>query len=384
MLPKHFRLPLPFGFISLLAIGLSGCHTSLNHIEDVEYIALAPSVSTSNFSTSSPTEIYSAPTKDTTPTVSMPPDAASENIVPSIKQDTVTVDDFANAISDADFILLGELHGTKEHHQLQHAVLEILIEHQKKPALVFEMFDQEQAALIDAVVSRPKVSAGDLARAVDWKKSGWPEWRYYRPLVRTALDNDLEIVAGNLSRKDAFSAVKKIAAGEAPDSLIPAHLNTMGLENPLPNKDFEKLKALLDHTHHSAGHEQQTSSETKNPAKKPNEKERHEEAAKDTLEESERSDHAKRFANGMYFAQRLRDATLASNMLGLNADTVVLIAGRQHTRQDYGVPHYIRLSQTDKKIISIAFVSKSGLTNSKLTEASNNSKPAFNYLMVYD
>ena len=174
MLPKHFRLPLPFGFISLLAIGLSGCHTSLNHIEDVEYIALAPSVSTSNFSTSSPTEIYSAPTKDTTPTVSMPPDAASENIVPSIKQDTVTVDDFANAISDADFILLGELHGTKEHHQLQHAVLEILIEHQKKPALVFEMFDQEQAALIDAVVSRPKVSAGDLARAVDWKKSGWP------------------------------------------------------------------------------------------------------------------------------------------------------------------------------------------------------------------
>ena len=202
--------------------------------------------------------------------------------------------------------------------------------------------------------------------------------------MRTALDNDLEIVAGNLSRKDAFSAVKKIAAGEAPDSLIPAHLNTMGLENPLPNKDFEKLKALLDHTHHSAGHEQQTSSETKNPAKKPNEKERHEEAAKDTLEESERSDHAKRFANGMYFAQRLRDATLASNMLGLNADTVVLIAGRQHTRQDYGVPHYIRLSQTDKKIISIAFVSKSGLTNSKLTEASNNSKPAFNYLMVYD
>ena len=384
MRPRYDSLPLLFSFISLLAIGLSGCHTSLNHIEDVEYIALAPSVSASNVSTGLPTEIYSAATKETTPAVSMSPEATIESTVPSIEQDTVTVDDFANAISGADFILLGELHGTKEHHQLQHAVLQILIERQKKPALVFEMFDQEQAALIDAVVSRPKVSAGDLARAVDWKKSGWPEWRYYRPLVRTALDNDLEIVAGNLSRKDAFSAVKKIAAGEAPDSLIPAHLNTMGLENPLPNKDFEKLKALLDHTHHSAGHEQQTSSENKKSGKKPSEKERPEDAIKGSFEESKRSDHAKRFANGMYFAQRLRDATLARNMLELNADTVVLIAGRQHTRQDYGVPHYLRLSQTDKKIISIAFVSKSSLATSKLTEASKNSKPVFDYLMVYD
>ena len=272
--------------------------------------------------------------------------------------------EFYAVIAEADYVLLGELHGNKEHHRLQLEVVNQLLTSGRKPALVFEMFDQQQQSLINQVVESDKPNANRVAKAVDWKNSGWPKWRLYRPLVKAALDNDLTITAGNLSRADAFNAVKKIADGEEPASQIPESLMGFSLEDPLPTPDFSKLKKLLSHSHsHSHKHQGHGQSGS---------------------ESAEQDEQAKRFSNGMYFAQRLRDATLAQSMLSNTDQGAVLIAGRQHTRLDYGVPYYLKLKQPNKKIISVAFSTKDKLELLELNDKTQDSTPILDYVLVYD
>ena len=83
-------------------------------------------------------------------------------------------------------------------------------------------------------------------------------------------------------------------------------------------------------------------------------------------------------------AQRLRDATLAQSMLSNTDQGAVLIAGRQHTRLDYGVPYYLKLKQPNKKIISVAFSTKDKLELLELNDKTQDSTPILDYVLVYD
>jgi uncharacterized iron-regulated protein len=230
------------------------------------------------------------------------------------------VDDAAllAAARGAHFVYLGEKHDNPDHHRLQAWVLDALVKSGRKPALAMEQFDAEVQGTIDETrLSHPK-DADAIATAVKWSDSGWPPWEQYAPIVRVAVAADLPIIAANLSRGRARAMVRN-----GPDAMSLDERKKLLLDRPVDAKVAASLKAELDDVHCGM------------------------ELPPQILE-------------GMAFAERARDATMADRMLDAehvpHVDSVVLVAGTGHTRLDRGVPSAVVARGRSDKAISIAFV----------------------------
>jgi uncharacterized iron-regulated protein len=214
-------------------------------------------------------------------------------------------------LARARYVLLGERHDNPDHHRVQAALLRALLAAGRRPAVAFEMFTADDApGLARQLAAAPRDAAG-LARAVDWKRSGWPDWAYYEPIAQAALDRGLPIVAANL----APATVRAIARGR-PDALAPDFTARYALDHPLPGGGQAALSAEIRDAHCGAL-----------PAER---------------------------VESMVLAQRARDAMLADNLLATTRDGAVLIAGLGHTRLDRGVPAYLRAREPGASIASVA------------------------------
>jgi uncharacterized iron-regulated protein len=204
------------------------------------------------------------------------------------------------------FVLLGEKHDNPDHHQLQAWMLEALVAAGRRPAVVFEMFRADQAEGIARHLAASPGDARGLADALDWRRSGWPAWSMYEPIVTIALRAKLPLVAGNPSPA-ATTAVRR-------GTLDPAETARLGLDRPLPNDVTERIAHEIRDGH---------------------------------------CGHLPEHAIAPFVAvQRARDAHMAAAMLAASADGAVLIAGGGHVRRDVGVPRLLPEAET----ISIAFV----------------------------
>lgn len=214
----------------------------------------------------------------------------------------------------SDYILLGETHDKPMHHALQHKILHHLFSSGQRPAVVFEMFDQEDRAKITQTQQQYPNEPDRIAQAVDWDNSGWPAWHMYRPLVATSLQAQLPIVAGNLSREQAMD----IVLGGLQNTVMGKDIDNLGLKTPLGQAQEAELLDRLVIFH------------------------------REVLPEA--------ILQNMLLAQRARDATLADAMISHNqGNGAVLIAGSGHARIDYGVPFYLRQRQPQQKVASLAF-----------------------------
>ena len=73
-----------------------------------------------------------------------------------------------------DVVILGEVHDNPAHHAEQAAQVAAI----QPRALVFEMLTPEQAARVTPdLIADP----GSMARALDWDRSGWPDFAMYHP-----------------------------------------------------------------------------------------------------------------------------------------------------------------------------------------------------------
>src|SRR5206468_2640275 len=70
----------------------------------------------------------------------------------------------------------------------------------RHPAVGFEMLTVAQAPALARYLATAPADAGGLGNAVDWKRSGWPDWKLYQPIADAAIAARLPIVATNLSR----------------------------------------------------------------------------------------------------------------------------------------------------------------------------------------
>lgn len=240
----------------------------------------------------------------------------------------------------ADYVLLGEAHDDPEHHRLQNKILEMLVKAGRKPAVVFEMFNREDAGLVVSTARRFPHAPDKIAAAVNWEESGWPDWQMYRPMVKTALDAGLPVVAGNLSRLK----LKRLVINH-PSVVSSIKIQTqLGLLEPLPERHKQKLQGKITTAH---------------SGKIP-----------DTI------------VKGMLKAQRMRDATMAEAMIAGNlGQGAVLIAGQEHARGDYGVPHYLRFREPEAHIVSLTFA-KSIDVASKKSASEIGAQRAFDYVWV--
>jgi uncharacterized iron-regulated protein len=223
----------------------------------------------------------------------------------------VDADTVVARLATSRYVLLGEKHDNPDHHQIQAALLRALLGTGRRPAVAFEMFTSDQAPALARQLAAAPHDPAALAEAVHWKQSGWPDWAYYRPIVQTAMDAGVPIVAGNLPA----AAVRGIARGEA--EALPADLRTRyGLDRPLAPVTHARLTDEIRDSHCG------------------------------TLPDER--------LEGMVLAQRARDAKLADSLLAADRDGGVLIAGLGHVRKDWGVPVYLAARAPGARIATVA------------------------------
>jgi len=214
-------------------------------------------------------------------------------------------------LADARYVLLGEKHDNPDHHQVQASLVRALLASGRRPAVVFEMLTADPAPALARQLAAAPHDADGLAAAVNWKRSGWPDFALYRPIVEAALEAGVPIVAGNIGN----ATIRSVARGEP--GAVPSELNARyALDRPLAPAAQAGLTAEIRDAH--CGHL---------PAAR---------------------------VDSMVLAQRARDATLADNLVRADADGGVLIAGVGHVRADHGVPLYLATRAPGVTVLVVA------------------------------
>lgn len=205
----------------------------------------------------------------------------------------------------ADVVLLGETHDNPDHHALQGWMLAKLVDGGKRPLVAFEMIDAGQAGALESWRASQPADAAGLGPALDWDKSGWPDWAQYRPIAEVALKAGAPLAPANLTREQ----VRALAKAEPAEPLP-----------PLPDGQVEALRHEIGASHCGM-----------------------------------LPDAA---LPGMVRVQRSRDAIMAEALVqGLAAQkAAVLIAGAGHARTDRGVPVALAAKAPGAKVLSIGFL----------------------------
>src|SRR6266478_8319708 len=211
------------------------------------------------------------------------------------------------------FVLLGERHDNPDHHALQAKLVRAMVEAGRRPAVGFEMLSTDDAPALARYLARSPKDAAGLGDAVNWARSGWPEWRFYQPIAQAALDGNLLIVATNLSRP-ATDAVRRNGLS----GLGPALATQLRLAEPAP--ETRSAMAL-------------------------------------EIRESHCGQAPESMLDRMVDIQWARDARMAASLArGGQRDGAVLIAGAGHARRDHGVPAHLARQAPGAAVASVAFL----------------------------
>ncbi len=217
------------------------------------------------------------------------------------------------AVAAADFVALGEVHDNPDHHLLQTRLVRAITAAGRRPALAFEMLDANQQAAVDASLAKAARDPDALGKAVEWAKSGWPEFQLYRPIFAAGLEAGLPIVAANLSKPE----LKELRAKgrEALDAALEVRL---AREEPFSETARAALRTEMEESHCG-------------------------EVPESRLER-------------LVLVQRARDARMAERMVTAGAERgAILIAGKGHARNDRAVPAIVAKDAPGKKVVAVAF-----------------------------
>ena len=222
-------------------------------------------------------------------------------------QQFVTPEELLAGLREARFLLLGEKHDNADHHRLQSAVLESLIDSDAVSGVAFEMIDASRAPKLAGIAGREFSAAEELREWLEWDE-GW-EWEFYSPLLFASLDAGLPLAAANIDE----NAVMDIYQGAGP--ALP--------DDVFDQAAMDKLFADIDESHCGLLPESQF------PA--------------------------------MVRVQQTRDLVMAEALRSLANDegAALLIAGNYHARQDLGVPNFLLALDAGvsrEEIVSLAFL----------------------------
>ncbi len=219
-------------------------------------------------------------------------------------------------LRSADYLLLGETHDNADHHRLQ-AWLIREAGQGSKPAVVFEMIDEDQSPALERYLASGTPTAAGLGPAIGWQDSGWPDWSLYQPVAEAALASGAALKPGSLSN----SAIREIGMRGLAESLSPEELGRLALTQDWPEALTAELHEELGRSHC------------------------------DLLP----ADMLPRMAE----VQRMRDAKLADAMVAAQAEghsPVILVAGTGHTGHRRAVPWYLAARQAEGEVLSIAML----------------------------
>lgn len=221
------------------------------------------------------------------------------------------------ALLRSPFALLGEKHDNVDHHRIQAWLLGRMVRGGRQPAVAFEMLDTDQEDALAAYLASRGTDAAGLGEAVDWERSGWPDWALYQPIAQAALDGGAPLLAASLPRR----TVRAVAKGGF-EALGADEVDSLGLDQPLPVREAANLRLEIVETHCN-----QLPDSMIDPMVTVT-------VAKD----------------GHMAGTLVRGASLPGR------DGAVLIAGAGHTRTDWGVPWHLRRMVPDKRATSVGLI----------------------------
>jgi uncharacterized iron-regulated protein len=248
-------------------------------------------------------------------------------------QATLTAEEVLARAAAARFLIVGERHDNPDHHALQAWVTEHMAEQGRRPAIVYEMFEENEQTAIDAWRAAGPTDASSLGSAVKWEDSGWPAWSFYQPMADTALTHDLPLLAGNIALETARTLARE-GLGSLPGDLS-TRLDLTVADIP---------------------------------------------AIHDAMTRDVDEGHCNLMPDSaiapMVMVQRARDAQMAATMIaGLNtaqSDQALLIAGNGHARADRGVPYRLEqkgVPRSDILVIAPLEVREGAVTVTDYAEA---------------
>jgi uncharacterized iron-regulated protein len=230
------------------------------------------------------------------------------------RDQTVQEQEFGARAATTHFVLLGEKHDNPDHHRLQAASLQALIDAGRRPMVALEMIERGRQELVNKTVQAHPDQPEALGSALDWDDSGWPPFAIYQPIFAAALRARLPILAANVPAVQVRLIVR-----HGSSAFAAGQLQLWGLDRPLAEPQLAALK--------------------------------------DELRQSHCGMLPERVVEGMVLAQRARDAGMADRLLETDGPQgAVLIAGGGHVRRDRGVPLYLSTRRPTASILSIAWV----------------------------
>ncbi len=244
-------------------------------------------------------------------------------------------------LKSARFVLLGEIHTNKDHHLLQAKYLaEIAGSAKSSPRLVVEMIPKRYGPILNKFRKAKPKQTQELGGVLEWEKRGWGEWANYKPIFDVAYRLNLDILPGNLDRKDT----RKIG--------------TKGVK-ALNNKETTELSLDVPYT--------KTQSKL----------------LTDMLFDSHCKFVPRAALSPMQLVQQARDGFMAGAMLAApSGSAAVLIAGSGHIRRDWAVPRILAARDPDSKIVSVSFteVTPDNKKPQDYEPESADNNPVFDYL----
>lgn len=218
----------------------------------------------------------------------------------------------AQQAARARFVLLGEIHDNKTHHEIQARLLRQLLADGHRPALVMEQYDRDQQGRLDEIVHSGLTPDDKLKALQELMRKGW-DWQSYAPLLRLALRHDLPVAAANLSREELRSVSRHgfgaLGSGEEARLALEAVWT--------PQRQARLVKDIDD------GH----------CGKVP-----------------------QHVVDAIAKAQRARDAVMADTMLRFAERGAVAIIGSGHARRDMAVPLYLAARAPQATLLALGMV----------------------------
>ena len=225
----------------------------------------------------------------------------------SANQEFVSIEEFTSAIEESRYLILGEKHDNPDHHELQLAILNHLLDLNLVSLVAFEMMDSDSQERLDTLHSAKNQDSEALKEYLQWDEEGW-EWLFYGPLIYSAYSSGVSIKASNLSNSRM--------------------MEIYGLSELPPELDIfdditrRRLASDIDESHCGLLPESQFPS--------------------------------------MIRVQQGRDYSMASSLSSRKDELVkILIAGNYHARKDLGVPKYLMandMSLAADSIVSVSFM----------------------------
>lgn len=217
--------------------------------------------------------------------------------------------------SGTKFVLLGEIHDNGEHHRIQAMILQ-MVANGRRPALVMEQYDRNQQGKINAILQSSGGADDKLSDLAGLMRKSW-EWRAYAPLVKLALEQNLPVLAANLSRDELRTVSRNgfAALGEGEEQRL-------ALETVWSSARQSQLMNDISQGHCGKVQEHMVTAIAK--------------------------------------AQRARDAMMADTLLQSKSAGAVAIIGRGHAQRHMAIPLYLAARAPEATVLSLGIVEIDG------------------------